>query len=139
MYLFRAWGRVGTTIGRNKLDNYSNVNTVAGEFEHVYYEKTGNSWSERKSAVKKPNRFYPLEMDYGGDDEDDAKGLASAVESSQVGSKLAKPVQDLVRLIFDIESMKRQMKEFEVYEYTNVKTFFVDLVSIEFSHFYLFF
>ena len=29
-------------------------------------------------------------------------------------SKLEKPIQNIIRLIFDIESMKRQMKEFEV-------------------------
>lgn len=29
---------------------------------HVY---TGNSWLDRKNFVKHPNKFYPLEIDYG--------------------------------------------------------------------------
>jgi len=26
---------------------------------------TGNSWLDRKKFVKHPNKFYPLEIDYG--------------------------------------------------------------------------
>lgn len=29
-------------------------------------------------------------------------------------SKLAKPIQDLIKMIFDVESMKKAMVEFEV-------------------------
>ena len=64
-YLFRAWGRVGTTIGGNKLENYRNKDDVIGAFEDLYLEKTGNEWSDRKSANKVPGKFFPLEMDYG--------------------------------------------------------------------------
>lgn len=35
-------------------------------------------------------------------------------EESGDSSKLTKPVQDLIRMIFDIESMKQAMIEFEV-------------------------
>lgn len=64
-YLFRAWGRVGTTIGGNKLETYHNKDDVLEAFEALYLEKTGNEWSDRKSANKVPGKFYPLEMDYG--------------------------------------------------------------------------
>lgn len=64
-YLFRAWGRVGTTIGGNKLEYYTNKNDAIDEFCSLYLEKTGNSWASRKYASKQPNKFYPLEMDYG--------------------------------------------------------------------------
>ena len=36
------------------------------------------------------------------------------IDISSSTSKLAKSVQDLVRLIFDVESMKKAMLEFEV-------------------------
>lgn len=64
-YVFRAWGRVGTTIGGNKLDTYSNKNSAISAFEYLYKDKTGNDWSDRKFATKVPGKFYPLEMDYG--------------------------------------------------------------------------
>lgn len=64
-YLFRAWGRVGTTIGGNKLEHYSNKNDAIENFCSLYLDKTGNTWFSRKYALKQPNKFYPLEMDYG--------------------------------------------------------------------------
>lgn len=64
-YLFRSWGRVGTTIGGNKLEKYSKKHDAVSEFCHLYLDKTGNEWDSRKYASKKPNKFYPLEMDYG--------------------------------------------------------------------------
>jgi predicted DNA-binding WGR domain protein len=64
-YLFRAWGRVGTTIGGNKLETFGNKHDALREFEALYVDKTGNDWESRKYATKIPNKFYPLEMDYG--------------------------------------------------------------------------
>ena len=61
--------------------------------------------------MKKPNKFYPLEIDYGTEE-----GAESAVSLKDIGSKstLHPAVQELVRLIFDVESMKKAMMEFEV-------------------------
>ena len=52
------------------------------------------------------------------------------VDLSSTNSKLAPPIQDLVRMIFDIESMKKAMKEFEVCE---VLVFVVFTVRFMFS------
>lgn len=64
-YLFRAWGRVGTTIGNNKIENMNNVSDAIAAFENLYLEKTGNHWENRKNFVKKPGAFYPIDIDYG--------------------------------------------------------------------------
>lgn len=61
--------------------------------------------------MKKPGKFYPLEIDYGGQ-EDDSVGVAKPIVSAD--SKLAPAVQELVRMIFDIDAMKKTMMEFEV-------------------------
>lgn len=66
-FLFRSWGRVGTTIGGNKLEQHSTMISAITAFETIYLEKTGNSWSSRKTASKLPNKFFPLEIDYGDD------------------------------------------------------------------------
>ena len=34
-------------------------------FEELYESKTGNIWGNIKNFVKHPNKFYPLEIDYG--------------------------------------------------------------------------
>jgi len=62
--VFRSWGRVGTTIGGNKLDKFYDKNSAMDNFCSVYEEKTGNSWASR-NFTKHPNKFYPLEIDYG--------------------------------------------------------------------------
>lgn len=64
-YLFRSWGRVGTTIGDNKLENFEDAAAAVEAFKELYLEKTGNAWKDRKNFVKKAGRLYPLDIDYG--------------------------------------------------------------------------
>lgn len=63
-WVFRSWGRVGTTIGGNKLEKFNDKNSALDNFLSVYKEKTGNIWSA-SNFTKYPNKFYPLEIDYG--------------------------------------------------------------------------
>ena len=79
------------------------------EFERLYEEKTGNRWSKRKEFQKVPGKFYPLEMDFGQDTEEIKK-----LNLAESKSKLDKPIQELISMIFDIESMKKAMIEFEI-------------------------
>ena len=63
--MFRAWGRVGTTIGGNKLERCGSKESAMDKFMELYVEKTGNEWRNRNNLVKHPNKFYPLDIDYG--------------------------------------------------------------------------
>uniref|UniRef100_A0A674AVF7 Poly [ADP-ribose] polymerase n=1 Tax=Salmo trutta TaxID=8032 RepID=A0A674AVF7_SALTR len=108
-WVFRSWGRVGTTIGGNKLDKFNDKNSAMDNFLGVYEEKTGNAWGS-SHFTKYPNRFYPLEIDYGQDEE----AVKRLTASAGTNSLLAKPVQELIRTIFDVESMKKAMVEFEI-------------------------
>ncbi|KAM4632765.1 poly [ADP-ribose] polymerase 1 [Polymixia lowei] len=108
-WVFRSWGRVGTTIGGNKLDKFHDKNSAMDNFLGVYKDKTGNSWG-CSNFTKYPNKFYPLEIDYGQDEE----AVKRLTASAGTKSKLAKPVQELIRMIFDVESMKKAMVEFEI-------------------------
>ena len=56
-----------------------------------------------------PKKMYPLEMDYGQDAENIKK-----LDLTKSKSKLDKKVQELITTIFDIESMKKAMIEFEI-------------------------
>jgi hypothetical protein len=49
------------------LVSFSNKNEAIAEFCDLYLEKTGNEWDERASSLKKPNKFYPMELDYGNE------------------------------------------------------------------------
>ncbi|KAK3542329.1 hypothetical protein QTP86_022480 [Hemibagrus guttatus] len=108
-WVFRSWGRVGTSIGGNKLEKFYDKNSAIDNFRSVYEEKTGNCWTS-SSFTKYPNKFYPLEIDYGQDEE----AVKKLTASSGTKSHLAKPVQELIRMIFDVESMKKAMVEFEI-------------------------
>lgn len=63
-WVFRSWGRVGTTIGSNKLEEMSSKEEAIDHFLNLYQEKTGNAWHST-NFNKYPNKFYPLEIDYG--------------------------------------------------------------------------
>lgn len=107
--LFRSWGRVGTTIGGNKVERCGSKASVIEKFKELYLDKTGNEWENRDSFKKQPNKFFPMEIDYGQDEEQVQK---LTVQGSK--SKLPKSVQDLLCMIFDIDSMKKAMMEFEI-------------------------
>lgn len=56
---------MGTTIGGNKLEVCHSKNSALEKFLTLYGEKTGNDWDNRHSFEKFPNKFYPLDIDYG--------------------------------------------------------------------------
>lgn len=62
--MFRSWGRIGTTIGNDKLEEVEDLNDAVTQFEALYEEKTGNRFSA-KEFKKVPGLWYPLDIDYG--------------------------------------------------------------------------
>nr|CAI5827669.1 unnamed protein product [Callosobruchus analis] len=107
-WVFRAWGRIGTTIGGNKVEDMPDLDSAIHHFENLYEEKSGNMWCHRHDFVKVPGKMMPVELDFGS--EDGMENL-DIVESA---SKLAKPVQDLMKMIFNVNSMKEVLLEFEL-------------------------
>lgn len=107
-------GRTGTIYGGNKVDEYSRKADAIQAFYAVFLDKTGNEWNERENFQKLPNKHYPLEIDYGqhGDNDKMQKLLESA--NLNIQSKLANPVQDLVKMIFNVETMKQALLSFEI-------------------------
>ncbi|XP_059610160.1 poly [ADP-ribose] polymerase [Phlebotomus argentipes] len=106
-WIFRAWGRIGTTIGSNKLSNYRDLSEAMVEFESQYLDKTGNDWGVGKFK-KQPGKYFELDIDYGDN------GMDNMSMVSDIPSKLDLPVQNLIRMIFDIDAMKKVMLEFEL-------------------------
>ncbi len=64
-WVFRNWGRVGTTIGGEKMEVFHSMQNAIEAYKAVYADKTGNLWEDRKHFVKCPRKFYPLDIDYG--------------------------------------------------------------------------
>lgn len=106
-WVFRSWGRISTTIGSTKLEQCSNLDDAIALFTEHYEEKTGNYFGEKK-FVKYPGKYYKLDIDYG--ESRQVKKLAD----SNVKSKLKPSVQNLIKLLFDVEEMKKMMLEFHL-------------------------
>lgn len=109
LWLFSSWGRIGTKVGDSEKEEFSAAEIACVEFERLYKSKTGNTWNNRETFKKLPGKFYPIEVDY----EDDKK-LETLPSKPKVPSKLPEPVQELVKMLFDVEFMKQTMKEFDL-------------------------
>lgn len=64
-------------------------------------------WEHRDNFQKVPGLFYPIDIDYGEEQSQNMDIVASE-------SKLAQPIQNLIRLIFDVKAMQKVMMEFEL-------------------------
>lgn len=51
-WLFRSWGRIGTTIGGSKVESCSSASEAVLKFENHYTDKTENLWELRNNFVK---------------------------------------------------------------------------------------
>ncbi|KAL0276840.1 UNVERIFIED_CONTAM: hypothetical protein PYX00_004320 [Menopon gallinae] len=109
-WLFRSWGRIGTTIGGDKLDKFSNAEECISMFESLFEEKTGNDWNSRDHFVKVPGKMMMLEVNCH--EEKSKELMKPAREVSPSVLHLA--IQNLINLIFDIDAMRKTMLEFEL-------------------------
>ena len=107
-------GRTGTIYGGKKVEEYSRRSDAINAFQTLFLEKTGNEWTNRGNFQKLPNKHYPLEIDYGqhGDNDKMKKLLESA--NLNIQSNLPNSVQDLVKMIFNVETMKQALLSFEI-------------------------
>ena len=64
-WVFRSWGRIGTTIGGHKLEVMDTAMNAERHFKFLYEEKTGNTWEGRSNFQKVSGRFFPVDLDYG--------------------------------------------------------------------------
>lgn len=97
----------GTTVGGDKTESFLSLERAKTNFESLYLEKSGNVWNDRNNFVKKPGKFYPIDVDYNEDAKVDW-------DSSKIKSSLPSATQDLIKLIFNIDIMKKTMLEFDL-------------------------
>jgi poly [ADP-ribose] polymerase len=115
-YVFRKWGRTGSTQGSHKLEEYGkSKNNAINQFEKLYLEKTGNDWEDRRNFQKKPGKMYPLEVDFGGGEQSNIEKMLAAGDTKKTyGGKLKPAVRSLIELIFDVKEMVRALVEMEI-------------------------
>ncbi|CAO2826568.1 unnamed protein product [Amaranthus hypochondriacus] len=110
-YVFRKWGRVGNEkIGGNKLEEMSKSDAII-EFKRLFLEKTGNPWEawvHKKNFQKHCGKFFPLEIDYGVSKQAPKKNIDDG------NSKLAPALKELIKMLFNVETYRAAMLEFEI-------------------------
>lgn len=104
------WVRYGRVGERGQTKMYAdrvNFHTALAQFEKLFKSKTGSRWDDRASAHGGPKKYAFLERNYEEDEEggdvaakDDGPGTAVAVKS-----RLARPLQNLMQLIFNVDIM----------------------------------
>jgi poly [ADP-ribose] polymerase 1 len=109
-WLFKAWGRIGTNIGKSKVEDYGDAGSAVLDFEEKFLEQTGNEWSAKGSFKKRAGKYFMQDIDFGQGQQEKLIKL----EDGAIGSKLVTPVQDLMKMLFNVEAMKETMLEFEL-------------------------
>ncbi|KAJ3348914.1 Poly [ADP-ribose] polymerase 2 [Entophlyctis luteolus] len=108
------YARVGN-IGQTQQPEFSDPQSAISAFEHKFKDKTKNRWEDRANFVKYPGKYHYLERDYQEDDETAKDPTPSASSENEPvktpPSKLDPSVQDLVKLIFDLNLMEKEMVE----------------------------
>ncbi|KAJ3046281.1 Poly [ADP-ribose] polymerase 3 [Rhizophlyctis rosea] len=113
-YTFTRWGRVGEN-GQQKLQAFPTLDAAKKEFAKKFKDKSANVWSAdiRDSFEPVSGKYTLLEMSY----EDDDAGAASASgkgDEKTLPCSLDPPTASLMGLIFDDNTFKQQMKDFNI-------------------------
>ncbi|XP_028171791.1 LOW QUALITY PROTEIN: poly [ADP-ribose] polymerase 1-like [Ostrinia furnacalis] len=106
-YLYRAWGRIGTDQKETKYDSKP-IDVALMEFKEIFKKKTKNLWDERKKFKKHPNFYSVVKTDHK------TEKIDGVIPTQDEISSLPEPVQQLVLMIFDINTMKNVCLEYEL-------------------------
>lgn len=103
--MFKSWGRVGYG-GQTSLNKFSEIEQAVKDFAKSYRDKTRNVWKSPAPFQKFDGKYHPIEV-FAGNEDDEEK----VAEALKIPSKLHKRVQDLMKMLFDIDSMKQSMRD----------------------------
>ena len=110
-YLFRSWGRIGSTQGGHKTEYFDeDLEGALHEFKKIFKDKTGNEWKQRHEFKKHAGLMDLLEMELDG--KDGLREQKFDLENSK--SKLPKDIQKLLAMIFDLETINNTMKALDL-------------------------
>eukprot|EP01105_Mastigella_eilhardi_P011092 TRINITY_DN255_c0_g1_i1.p1 TRINITY_DN255_c0_g1~~TRINITY_DN255_c0_g1_i1.p1 ORF type:complete len:1160 (+),score=256.88 TRINITY_DN255_c0_g1_i1:63-3542(+) len=99
------WGRVGTDIGKDKTETFRSSKDAVEFFSDKFFDKTGNKWEDRASFKKVPRAYFPVEVDYSEEDNEQEQQQDANVPTSNLDPR----VYQLVSMLFDTEKMKSTM------------------------------
>ncbi|KAH3881504.1 protein mono-ADP-ribosyltransferase PARP3-like [Dreissena polymorpha] len=115
-YAWNRWGRVGEA-GANAMKGPIGRDAAVKDFEKKFKDKTRNKWEDRSNFKPSSGKYTLIEM--ADEDEVDAPAASVTVAAAASGkktapSKLDKPTQSLLQLIFDHDMFRDTMKKFDI-------------------------
>lgn len=102
-WVFEAWGRISTTIGRTKIQQANDLSTAIQKFRFIYTNKTGNQFGGQ--FVKVPNHFYHLDTE---------EATVTDIRRQFVESQLDGRLLNVMTLLFDETIMNETLMTFIV-------------------------
>lgn len=120
-FTWTRWGRVGEYGQTAMLGSGSHEDALL-QFNKKFKDKTGYKWDDRNAPPKK-GKYAFIERSYDeSDDEDEPDSKVprrvkqeeeDANEQAEVESKLAPPIQELMKLIFNKDYFNNTFNEFD--------------------------
>ncbi|XP_008830787.1 poly [ADP-ribose] polymerase 2 isoform X2 [Nannospalax galili] len=109
--VWMRWGRVGKT-GQHSLVACSGDLSKAKEiFQKKFLDKTKNSWEDREKFEKVPGKYDMIQMDYAATTQDKDTKQGESPETLKPESQLDLRVQELIKLICNVQTMEETMIE----------------------------
>ncbi|XP_027698752.1 poly [ADP-ribose] polymerase 2 isoform X2 [Vombatus ursinus] len=112
--VWMRWGRVGKVGQHNLVTCSGDLNKAKEIFQKKFFDKTKNSWEDRGSFEKVPGKYDMLQMDYTTNtqgEEESKEGTFAPISPPKVECQLELPVQELMELICNIQTMEEMMVE----------------------------
>lgn len=107
--LFTRWGRIGDD-GQTQYKSYPTESGGIIAFKNQFKTKTRNNWDKRDNFVKKSGKYFLTETSY----EDELKDIKDTPVKDIPKSVLVDRIQTLIKLISDIDMMKKTMIELDI-------------------------
>ncbi|XP_070281856.1 poly [ADP-ribose] polymerase 2 isoform X1 [Myotis yumanensis] len=111
--VWMRWGRVGK-VGQHSLVVCSgDLNKAKEIFQKKFLDKTKNNWEDREKFKKVPGKYDMVQMDYttNTQNEEETKKEESLKSPLKPESQLDLRVQELIKLICNVQAMEEMMIE----------------------------
>ncbi|KDO31669.1 hypothetical protein SPRG_03588 [Saprolegnia parasitica CBS 223.65] len=111
-HVFFKWGRIGAKTPQRKLMGPMTVDAAKALFTAKFELKTENAWPLHSAAFEPvPHKYTLIELDYTGDDTDNAPTTTTAPVVDVPPSRLPPSVQAFVKMICDVDLIAQEMAE----------------------------
>ncbi|XP_014420278.2 poly [ADP-ribose] polymerase 2 isoform X1 [Camelus ferus] len=111
--VWMRWGRVGKMGQHNLVACSGDLSKAKEIFQKKFLDKTKNNWEDREKFEKVPGKYDMLHMDYTNStqSEEETKEEESLKSPLKPESQLDLRVQELIKLICNVQAMEEMMVE----------------------------